>query len=74
MTKGRLTYGVEFTRNLGNFENVKPRFELSMDLDTLDEDEVDDAHNLLTAQVDKWLTDKVAELETELKELGLGKN
>lgn len=72
MKISQVTYQVEFTRNLGNFENVKPLFGATATLE--DGDKVDDAYDKLTTLVDSWLTDKVEELETELKELGLGKN
>ena len=74
MTNAKLTYEVEFTRNLGDFENVKPRFGLTVDVDYTSKEDLDELKEQLSAQVDEWLYNKVAELETELKELGLGKN
>ena len=72
--QGKLKYGVEFTRNLGNFQNVKPSFELTVDVATSEEDEFEDQLNELDAiknaiaeKVDAWLVQKVEELDEELR-------
>ena len=74
MTNAKLTYEVEFTRNLGNFENVKPKFGLTVDVDYNSKEDLEVLKTDITNTVDSWLTDKVEELEAELRELGLGKN
>lgn len=68
MPKGKITYGVEFTRNLGNFENVKPRYEVEIDVDFIDLEDLNKLRKPLEEQVDEWLVNKVQELEAELKE------
>lgn len=64
--QGKITYGVEFTRNLGNFQNVKPSFELSMDTEFENLDDLDVMKNAIAEKVDQWLIEKVNELDAEL--------
>lgn len=72
--QGKLKYGVEFTRNLGNFQNVKPNFELTLDVATSENGdlasqlaELDEIKEVIVEQVDAWLVKKVEELDAELR-------
>jgi hypothetical protein len=66
MNNGKVTYGVEFTRNLGNYQNVKPHFEVSLDVGIDSLDDLDEIKDKLAEKVDEWLFQKVEELDKEL--------
>lgn len=59
----RVVYRNEVTVNLGNFENAKPSYELSADVN--DGVHPDEAVKRLEALVDSWLENKVAEIVEE---------
>jgi hypothetical protein len=65
MTADRVTYGLAYTRNLGNFENVKPFFEISTDVRDGETDE--EAKDRIVAKVDKWVEDAVEQIDEEAK-------
>ncbi len=66
MPRAKLKYGVEFTRNLGNFQNVKPNFELTVDAEFDSLEDLDVIKEEIAKKVDQWLVDKVNELDEEL--------
>lgn len=60
-----VTYGVEFTIKTAQFENVKPSF--SMTEDVRDGEHPSDTAARVVALVDSWLTDKVEEINEDLR-------
>lgn len=66
MPQAKLKYGVEFTRNLGNFQNVKPSFSVEIDAAFTDLADLDAIKDSLAETVDGWLIAKVEELDEEL--------
>ena len=68
MPKANVKYGVEFTRNLGNFQNVKPSFVVELlDVEFNDVEDLDTYKDELSKHVDAWLVAKVEELDEDLK-------
>jgi len=58
-----VTYGLHYTRNLGNFENAKVYYEIT---DTVREGEsVDDAVARVTSKVDSLVQARVEEIDRE---------
>lgn len=48
----RVGHGVEFTRNIGNFENVKPNFNISADVE--EGETAEEVYQKLVDKVDGW--------------------
>jgi len=61
----RFTYGLKYTRNLGNFENVTPYFEISDDL--RDGESFDSLIGRVTGKVERLMEDKIAEIDEDAK-------
>lgn len=59
----RVTYGLHYTRNLGNFENVKVYYEISDDV--RDGENVDTAFGRVVGKVDDLVENKVKEIDAE---------
>lgn len=58
-----VTYGLQYTRNLGNFENARVYYEIT---DDLREGETPDAaKDRITAKVDSWVEQRVGEIDSE---------
>lgn len=58
-----VTYGLQYTRNLGNFENARVYYEIT---DTVrDGESVDDAQARITNKVDSWVQARVEEIDRE---------
>lgn len=65
--KVKVVYNAGFTKNLGNFNNVKPEFGLEAIVEVDSLDEVDAVKEQLTEKVDEWLFAAVDELAEALE-------
>lgn len=61
----RFTYGLKYTRNLGNFENVTPYFEISDD--KRDDESLTDLVTRVVGKVEKLMEDKINEIDEDAK-------
>lgn len=61
----RFTYGLKYTRNLGNFENVTPYFEISDDL--RDGEGFDTLISRVVGKVERLMENKIAEIDEDAK-------
>lgn len=61
----QVTAGLNYTRNLGNFENVKVNVEVTSE--TRSGENVNDAFERVYAFVEAKLMEKVEEIEADLK-------
>lgn len=64
-----VTVSAFYTRNLGNFENAKVGYEIESDERRPDET-VDEFKDRLQAKVDKWLEDRVNQIDAEAAQRG----
>lgn len=61
----KFTYGLKYTRNLGNFENVTPYFEIS---DEQRENEtLNELVNRVVGKVESLMTEKINEIDEDTK-------
>jgi len=61
----KFTYGLKYTRNLGNFENVTPYFEISDDL--RDGEALPELVKRVVGKVEQLMTDKINEIDEDAK-------
>lgn len=73
MPYAKLKYGAELTKNLGNFENVKPISELEIEVEYTTLDDLDALREVIKQKVDDWVLADAEDYVTQLKALGLGK-
>lgn len=57
---------VFYTRNLGNFENVKVGYEIETD-EFLEGEKADDVKARLQAKVSKWVQEDIMEIDRDAK-------
>lgn len=69
MTKAKLTYSVEFTKNMGNFENVKPRYELTQEVEYDSPEQLEALRADLEETVEGWLVERVDALSKKLRQV-----
>jgi hypothetical protein len=58
-----VTYGLQYTRNLGNFENARVHFEISDDLRP--GETPDQAKDRIVAKVDSWVEAAIKAIDAE---------
>lgn len=57
---------VFYTRNLGNFENVKVGYEIETD-EFLEGETINDLKRRLKAKVDQWVEEDIKEIDAEAR-------
>lgn len=58
-----VTYGMQYTRNLGNFENARVYFEITDDLRK--GESIDQAKARITAKVNAWVVEEISKIDAD---------
>lgn len=61
----KVTAGLQYTRNLGNFENARVHFEISDDV--RDNETIDQARNRIYGKVEAWVEAAIKEIDEDAK-------
>jgi hypothetical protein len=63
MSQDSVTYGMQYTRNLGNFENARIYFEVTRSV--RDGETIDEAKEKVVSKVDGWVQKSVEAIDNE---------